>query len=88
MKSRVLNKIIHDLDETYRLFLASEDLPDHPAVRAGFFATAVNIIMEDPMDNQELQTDVMLYSLNRQGGAVMEMMEQVCEMFMKVNRGE
>lgn len=88
MKSRLLNKIIKDLDETYQEYLKFEGLDDRPVIRAGFYATAVTIVMEDPMDDQEVQTDIMLYALNRQGVAVNEIFDPIYETFKKVARGE
>lgn len=51
--------VIEDFKETYKLFLDHNGLEDASVVRAGFYTAAKQLVMEDPVPNEEAQSELL-----------------------------
>jgi hypothetical protein len=66
MADVLVNRIVKDLDETYRVFLQDMELPDTPVVKLGFCVAAVHVVTANPIPESKVQAGVVKYLQEKQ----------------------
>jgi hypothetical protein len=85
-KTALMNRFVHDVDDTYFKWLENKGLDDKPWVRAGFYSAIQQVVAIDPIPDQEMQKAIEKYVDVQRSLNAEEFTEEVEFLFMDVQR--